>query len=229
MTIASEKKIFCVGMPRTGTSSLVTAGRMLGLKSAHLNQHYAGNRFGLSSQKQNRITEQDAAHIARYDLFADFPIPCLVGSLHRAYPDAYFIHTIRNPDTWLASFRRLAPMTPVNLYHEYHAFWRTIAFGDHYMRNKAQEQHFKQRYIDNNISINNYFIRHPEARYLRWALTDRPEWRILCGFLGLPEPNVQFPKVHVIDRRGGCEMVFAGEFGRRLYDGIQRGRLQPWP
>lgn len=79
-----EKKIFCIGLARTGTTSLHEILKSLGLKS----NHFAGE-----------ILYQDNWNIInKYDAFSDTPIPFIYKKLDSLHPGSKFILTTRNKD-----------------------------------------------------------------------------------------------------------------------------------
>lgn len=83
----STNKIFIIGLPRTGTTSICVALLNLGYKVAH-----------------TAYTERcmEAAQV-----IADTPIFCDYQSLAQQYPDAKFIYLTRSLELWLPSIRQL--------------------------------------------------------------------------------------------------------------------------
>src|SRR6476660_2478699 len=82
-------KVFGIGFPRTGTTSLVRALNILGIASTH-------NPAGL-------LTDANDPVLDAFDGFADNPIPILYAELDARYPHSKFILTDRDVDSWLRS------------------------------------------------------------------------------------------------------------------------------
>jgi hypothetical protein len=78
-------KVFCCGLPRTGTRSLCAGLQTLGLKTVHA-KHTAN------------LGWWDA------DAFADTPVWCDYKILDQRFKDAKFILSIRQPEAWFKSF-----------------------------------------------------------------------------------------------------------------------------
>lgn len=84
-------KVFGIGLPRTGTRSLLCGLQTLGLRVRH-------------AMHLSRSSLDDA------DAFADTPIWCDWPLLAETYPDSKFILTTRDKKAWFESFkRRLGP------------------------------------------------------------------------------------------------------------------------
>lgn len=93
------RRVFYVGLPRTGTSSLRAALMRLGyvpmddpFNEARLRRFYSGN-FNLDRE-------------VGCSAFGGEPIAPFYQDLAQCYPDAQFILTVRKPDDWIASVRR---------------------------------------------------------------------------------------------------------------------------
>jgi Sulfotransferase domain len=82
----SHAKVFGVGLSRTGTTSLHYALGFLGYRSIH---------FPPPHQLRELLNFYDAA--------VDTPVACVFKELAEAYPDARFVLTVRDMDSWLAS------------------------------------------------------------------------------------------------------------------------------
>jgi hypothetical protein len=87
-----KKKIICIGLSRTGTSSLHHIFSELGLKSAHFCD------FLLSEPPQYQKCD-------RYDCLIDSPIPLFYKELDKLFDDSKFILTMREKEEWLQSMK----------------------------------------------------------------------------------------------------------------------------
>ena len=90
------KKVFGIGMPKTGTSSLHTALEILGIKSIHY------------PHDEKTVRELEAGNyrlslLDEYDALCDVPIPAIFAQLDECWPDSKFILTVRDQEEWLDS------------------------------------------------------------------------------------------------------------------------------
>ena len=120
-------KVFCVGLSRTGTTSLCTALESFGLKAAHWPIHLFTQsevlglppfspRIGLgpysSWRRGKELKASQVSHnihqiLNSHDAFGDLPIPLFYRNLDKMYPNSIFIHTTRNVDSWIKSMKWL--------------------------------------------------------------------------------------------------------------------------
>jgi len=104
-TVEQEKKVFCIGMSKTGTTSIENVLHQLGYRVC--NGHWNDNltNFLISSYKHDDIDE--ILNIVNYfDAFADAPWggTLLYQHLAKKYPKSFFILTHRDTDKWYKSF-----------------------------------------------------------------------------------------------------------------------------
>jgi len=123
----SFNKVFCLGLSRTGTTSLFHALRALGLRPFHyplwlfskpevlglppfrpmlpLNPCAAWRRG--KELKASRNLHDAQALLETHDAFTDLPIPLFYHSLDRFFPGSKFILTTRSVESWLQSMEWL--------------------------------------------------------------------------------------------------------------------------
>jgi len=89
----NKVKIFGIGLPRTGTTSLHNALKSLGIKSKHF-------PFKLYTSFDDKL-------LGDYDLFVDSPIQLIYKLLDDKFPESKFILTTRSLDSWLESMEWL--------------------------------------------------------------------------------------------------------------------------
>jgi hypothetical protein len=120
-------KVFCLGLSRTGTTSLHEAFRALGLRSVHFPIHlftqpevlglppfrptvrlgpYAAWRRG-KELKASRAHHDAKSILKGNDAFCDLPVPLYYRELDRLFPGSKFILTTRDGDSWLESMQWL--------------------------------------------------------------------------------------------------------------------------
>lgn len=84
------EKVFCIGLPRTGTTSFCDAMRILGRKTLHCPSW--------------------PEELKQFEAMADLPIAANYESLKAQHPTAKFVLTVRNEDEWLRSMQILDEM-----------------------------------------------------------------------------------------------------------------------
>lgn len=173
-------KIFGIGLGKTGTTSLTRAMKILGITPvAH------GIKY---------IDELREVKFA-----ADIFISARWHFLAYAYPQAKFILTDRDTDSWLDSTRRHYESTqrrsmegtptdyglkiPLRTAESRWLMYGTTTFESEEFR-KAMDKH--------RLTTQIYFESQPE-RFLIMYITQGDGWDKLCKFLDVPIPNVPFP------------------------------------
>ncbi|MEQ9376359.1 MAG: sulfotransferase [Imperialibacter sp.] len=171
-----ENKIFCIGLPRTGTTSIHLAFQYLGLKSIHFPKQ-------LWEDIQHPI-------MSEFTAFSDTPLSLLYPKLDKAFPGSLFVLSTRELNSWLKScewmFRYKANawafnQEPTKTFHR--ALFGTTTFDKEMFTKGYHEFHNEARsYFQNN------------ANFLELNLPEETSpWKKLCGFLGAEEPDIPFP------------------------------------
>jgi len=91
-----KKKIFCIGFPRTGTTTLSNALSKLGYMTRGGPDHILDAFFNNDLESIYKFVDQN-------DAFQDNPWFCLYKELDKRYPGSKFILTERESDKWLRS------------------------------------------------------------------------------------------------------------------------------
>lgn len=172
----TRTKVFGIGFHKTGTKSLHRALESLGYRTA--------SAFGVHDPDIARNALVRAVEIAKdFDAFEDNPWPVLYRELDRAFPGSKFILTVSPTADWIERVvRHLGPHeTPM----------RTWIYGAG--SPVGNEALYAARYDEHNEEVEAYFADRP-GDLLVFRLTEAPDWRPLCSFLGLPPPEgVAFP------------------------------------
>jgi hypothetical protein len=180
-------KVFGIGMPRTGTTSLTAALDTLGFTPALHNPY-------------------DVEAIARCGSATDLTIAWRFKPLALSWPEAKFIYTSRDVGPWLASIERhyvkhymdveaLGPADP--LYHPQWFQGEAIiqAFGQ--FRPRGREFLAGRRRHES--TMRRFFRRQP-GRLLEIDITadvpDTEKWGPICAFLDVPVPDLPFPRLN---------------------------------
>lgn len=193
-------KVFCVGFPKTGTTSLEVALQRLGYKVC---RGASGNNH--SNFLMALYVHGDTAEISRlirhFDAFADLPWggTDLYLWLSQHYPDARFLHTVREPEKWhrsvLNQLEKSSAVTAASLdtLHASGGYGATMivrrVWGiEDFVTQKDKALAF---YESLNAAILSHFA--GRENFLSFDLTQTPGWDSLCSFLGRPVPDQPFP------------------------------------
>jgi hypothetical protein len=93
-----ERKVFVIGLPKTGTTSVHHALQRVGYKSEHFPYrlvNYAGGELVLND-----------SDLLNHDAVSDLPVVAGLETLLELYPDALYVYTTREKERWLDSCRR---------------------------------------------------------------------------------------------------------------------------
>lgn len=172
------KKIFCVGLGKTGTTTFGVAMAQLGYHhcgfSARLLKHYADDKW-----------DELLDTIKSFDSFDDFPWPLCYEWISDRFPESRFVLTLRaTPEVWYQSLvrhGRLGLGTERN---------RLIAYGK---QDPAEDQEYHlELYQRHRKDVEAYFHNQPE-RLLTVCWEKGDGWRELADFLETEVPRKPFP------------------------------------
>jgi hypothetical protein len=201
-THGHSRKIFGIGLSRTGTTSLTEALRTLGYKACH---------FPLDDFSRRQITDflRDPSEFLRLsvlsqlDALTDTPICCTYQALDRAYPGSRFVLTTRDKASWVASCKAYWPdkLKPIleraslDISAYVHLINRTV-----YGAEAFDSELFSQAYDSYLASVQHYFRDRPED-LLVLDICRGDGWSKLCEFLQVAEPDAAFPHENGRNRR----------------------------
>ncbi|UHD18858.1 hypothetical protein LT988_03385 [Thiocapsa bogorovii] len=184
-------------MPKSGTSSLHEALKILGIRSIH----YPDDR----TTEEVRMANYRLSILERYDAVLDNPIPGIFAQLDEAWPGSKFILTIRPIEKWLESSRRAgfnqAYATPKA--GSVRDFQRVLLFGCSIFN----ENRYRWVYKTHHALVSKYFEGEKAGQLLTLDFGGGDGWEKLCPFLGYPVPDVPFP--HANPRSKQMELNFA--------------------
>lgn len=161
----ADKKIFGLGLGKTGTRSLAQAMKILGYTIKHAPKNL--------DQVEERDFSNDMFVAVRYE-FLDY-----------AYPNAKFICTYRDLKPWLASARRfddgrnLGPLRRMAVRFD---ALKAVCFDEEKFI-KAHEKYYRE--------VREYFKDRDD--YLEINVCMGEGWEKICPFLGKEVPDVPFP------------------------------------
>jgi hypothetical protein len=188
-------KVIGAGLGRTGTASLkVALEQLLGGRCYHMSEAF-GNPVNPPLWLDAARGQPDWERIFEgYVACVDYPACGFWRELSAYYPEAKVLLSVRDPDKWFEStretilsegIRELTALTPDE------AFFQATVYRDFI-------GHFGDRAF-----VTSYFKRHieevvaaiPKERLLVYEVGEG--WGPLCRFLGVPEPQTEFPHVNV--------------------------------
>lgn len=207
-----KRKIFGIGLSKTGTTSLGAALNILEFRVIHspyemlnfrapdlvtricdglnwripdLNREIPYLRHLLYGLGKNQ-TKFD--FLSEYEAAMDLPVGLYYRQLDEYYPGSKFILTVRNDEDWLESARQ--HFAPRSVRQDFHTFNRTRL--DVYGSILFNEKKFLDAYRKHVRGVRHYFKDRPNDL----TVLDIPSgdgWDILCPFVGKPIPNEPFP------------------------------------
>jgi hypothetical protein len=186
-----QRKVFGIGLSRTGTRSLSRALALLGFRSLHWPHDEATQTELMAYYNGNSPFHLTVAD--QYDVVADTPIASVFEELADQYRDARFVLTVRERNSWLKScarfFSALALQEDsVRPDDRYVAAIRRRVYG----RINFDAAAFSEAYDRHMRKIRKRFKTMPE-RLLIFDITAGEGWQQLCSFLNLPLPSASFP------------------------------------
>lgn len=169
---SKTNKIFGIGLPRSGTSSLNQALSILGYKSLHHPTYFIMDKLNGSFSFDGN-----------WDALTNFG-EHFYPQLDQLYPDSKFILTIRDKEKWLDSCR-WKYQEPSN--HLGNVI-RISIFGC----DRFHESTYSHIYDQHTRNVIEYFKDRPnDLLVVDWGLGHG--WKELCDFLDKPIPNIPFP------------------------------------
>jgi hypothetical protein len=196
-------KIIGAGLSKTGTTSLSEALTALGFTCLHYDQER------LNDVLEGAASDPDFRRYDDVDAVTDIPTAYFYRELLEAYPDSKVILTVRDVDEWWSSirihFNERFPIVPPTLRDQLRSWLRRTDETERWRQNMrfrtnlrscvygsadAREYLYKKRYVDHNRAVRRDV---PGERLLVMDIAAGDGWSQLCGFLGVPEPDIPFP------------------------------------
>ena len=175
-------KIFIIGLPRTGTTSVCHAFLEFGIATAHT--AYTSHCF------------ENATAIADTPVFNDYP------ALDSHYPGAKFIYLAREKTPWIASIRQLLLRMHTNLTRPDGGFNIHIkrcyltTFTDLSIDNINQDDYLTKCYNTHLANAREYF-KHRSNDYLEIDIAKPQSFAQLTAFLDIKSERTDFEKMNI--------------------------------
>lgn len=191
MKSSHSRKIFGLGLSRTGTKSLTKALTMLGYEVVH---------YPVDDRTYSELIRGNykLTLLEDHDGITDITTIPFYPHLDRAYPGSKFILTTRDKEPWLASMERFWSRKVVEEGEgvkkpetmRMRRFLRAAVYGTfYYSRERLAYVHDNHR-----SSVRSYFAERPDA-LLELDILNGDGWDRLCTFLDVEIPEDDFPFV----------------------------------
>lgn len=174
--MSDRRRVWCIGFPRMGTTSLCQALKILGWKVIH-----------------NPVSLED---FHRCEAAADMLCTLSYRFLDALWPDSLFILNTRPFDSWENSLRKNGFFWDINTNNpcDFAKFdfngtvdrWVRL-FGSVY----GDSHKLRESYYRHHDDVQNWFKHKPEQ--IQVVNIENMGWDNLCGFLGRPVPKISFP------------------------------------
>lgn len=170
-------KVFCVGLPRTGTTSLAAGLNELGVPCLHANTWSPPQVLRVLSGDYSFERQGFQKHRA----FADSPIPAFIGEIAAEHSDALFIHTRRDKDAWLRSCALHWQRRTLDQISMYDAMRRLSMFGQLHFSEALFEGYYYANFVTCASALRDRRVLKLETEKL-----DNGTWDLLADFLDVP-------------------------------------------
>jgi len=176
-----KRKVFGIGLNKTGTTTLGSCLKALGYK------HTSYNIEMLRMFRAGRL-DVIHSHCCNYDSFEDWPYPLLYRELDQWFPESRFILTSRESAAiWLTSLEQHSLRVDPDRGCE----TREIVYGTPYPQ--LERMSLLSMYRDHLERVRDYFKDRPE-KLLEVCWEKGSGWQQLCSFLECDVPrHIDFP------------------------------------
>lgn len=175
-----KRKIFVIGLSRTGTNSITSALEVLDFKG----HHYPGMCFFNKTPlwlKGNTLL--------KHDVFSDITVIPFYQYYYNKYPNSVFILTTRKKELWLDSLSKKPNLNDEVWRYTYKDKLREFLYGS----SKYKHSNYSESYDQYHKSVRTFFETRDSSRFLELSVVHGEGWEKLCQFLDHPLPNVPFP------------------------------------
>lgn len=191
-------RVISVGVGRTGTFTMKTALEQLGLgRCHHMEEVDATSPRDVGLWMAAAQGKADwSVNYSGFSAAADWPTAAFSRELFAAFPNAKFILTVRETESWYKSFSETIyplieaePKTP----EEMRPFLRMVSAVVHKtgFRIPSSKEEIIAAYERHNRSVQELI---PASSLLVFNV--RQGWEPLCRYLGVNVPDTEFPKTN---------------------------------
>ncbi len=179
------ERVFCIGMNKTGTSTLNHCFEALKLTPIASPKSYDREvRRQINHFYKHKSYDAMLEIAARYKSFEDRPwnMWSMYRQVNARFPDSRFILTTRDPESWWRSTERWITVTKPEVLARYQLHLRV---------HEASRESMTESYLRYNREVEAYFK--GTGQLLVMDIEKGDGWDKLCGFLGVPVPDLDFP------------------------------------
>lgn len=202
--MAGGPKVIGSGFGRTGTMSLKRALEILGFGPCHhMEEVFKAPAQVPTWEAAGRGEPVDwQRFLAGWGAAVDFPAAFYWRELADAFPDAKIVHTVRDPSGWFDSFSATILPSVTHFPSRVVGPWLPFASAPFRVASSAQLHRLLGPNPADRANAIRVFEAHtaevkrsiPADRLLVYDV--REGWGPLCAFLGVPVPDVAFPRVN---------------------------------
>ncbi len=182
-----DEKVFCIGMNRTGTTSIGKALEILGYNVKREIKKQDERIF--DSNNFDKIINYILKVSEEFDAFTHEPWNIYFKELDHKFPNAKFILTLRDEESWVNSF--------YNYFKKDHDNWAPFllnVYGLKDINEVDDENYYLDKFRTHNQSVLNYFKGRDNLLVIN--VFENDGWDKLCKFLDKEKPDVNFPFVN---------------------------------
>jgi ribosomal protein L30/L7E len=189
----TKSKIFCIGLNKTGTTSLHAALKILDFSSVH----YRTETINIKTliRENNASGSYLLKGIEHFDAYSDWNDPDtnhLFKQLDVLHPGSKFIFTTRELEGWLRSREKHVLSFP-----ELKTLRLNNPGNDWYWINKSK---WRKEYFKHHLDVFKFFENRKQD-LLVFDVAKGDGWGELCAFLEVDIPEKPFPKRNTAERR----------------------------
>lgn len=186
--MSNNRKVFGIGLSKTGTTSLYVALAQLGYRSITY-RHMA-----LLGLEEWMCGDFSADYFAEIDAVTDLPMAALFREMDARYPGSKFILTVRAVEPWIRSASaHFSPNRNGAKLRDGGVFSSDVRLMTYGVRNFSEER-FRRIHAEHHRAVVEYFADRPDD-LLVIDITAGQGWSELCSFLSKHVPPEPFPNV----------------------------------
>ncbi|KAI0469480.1 P-loop containing nucleoside triphosphate hydrolase protein [Xylaria cf. heliscus] len=218
-THVKPKKLFILSAPRTGTHGLYLALKQLGFTPYHMVEVMSAGAPSVRIMADAMCAEwfhegtpysraEFDKWFANYDVIIEMPF-FMLRSILKAYPDAKFLLTERDPEKWSKSYINTIGLTikrfnslPMSVFKKFDDFASTMDnFGtrmvNYYTNGFGISEEGRKALVENYKSyITDVKQLVPPEQLKVVKLEDGLGWNELCPYLDVPIPDTPWPSLN---------------------------------
>jgi hypothetical protein len=205
------ERVFCIGMNKTGTSTLNHCFEALKLTPIASPKSYDREvRRQIDNFYKHKSYDAMLDLAERFKSFEDRPwnMWTMYRHVHLRFPDSRFILTVRDPESWWRSTERWITVTKPEVLARYQLHLRV---------HEPSKDSMIESYLRYNREVEAYFK--GTDKLLVMDIEKGDGWDKLCGFLSLPVPEREFP--HANRQKYTPEDALMIKASRRLKRGVE--------